>query len=150
MPQQTIAGDMAKIYVGNTLVGLFDSVSYSTSLGIEPIFILGRATASEIAITHAEVVTLNCSGFRVMNFGPYTLPEFPTVSELLTLDGLTITIVNRQTGAMMFTAINCVPSSYSGNHNAKATSKIQITYTGTLAYDESGTQAEPGDATSLP
>jgi len=150
MPQQTIAGDMAKIYVNNVLVGIFDSVSYSTSLGTEPIFILGRATAAEIAVTHQEVATLNCSGFRVMNAGPYTLPLFPTVQNLLTLESVTITIVNRQTGAMMLTVANAIATAYSGNHNAKATSKLQITYMGTIMYDESGTQNEPGDAADLP
>jgi hypothetical protein len=44
---------------------------------------------------------------------------------------------------------NCIPVNYSSGANAKATSRIQITYLGTHAYDESGVQDE-GDAVNLP
>lgn len=150
MAQQTIAGNMALIYVNNALVGIFDSVNYSTNIGTEPVFILGRSTAAEIAITHQEIATLNCSGFRVAGAGPYTLPAVPLVQNLLTFEPFTITVVNRQSGNMILTVANCVPNSYAGNHNARATSKVQISYQGTIIYDESGTQDEPGDAASLP
>jgi hypothetical protein len=44
---------------------------------------------------------------------------------------------------------NCVPISYSTGASAKATSRIQITYLGTHATDESGDQDEAG-AVSFP
>ena len=44
---------------------------------------------------------------------------------------------------------NCIPINYSTGANAKATSRVQITYLGTHASDESGAQDE-GGAVNLP
>jgi hypothetical protein len=44
---------------------------------------------------------------------------------------------------------NCIPINYSTGANAKATSRVQITYLGTHASDEAGAQDE-GGAVNLP
>ena len=53
-------------------------------------------------------------------------------------------------GFLLFLVVEgCIPISYSTGANAKATSRVQITYLGTHAYDESGEQNE-ADGVSLP
>lgn len=145
----SLTGNRALVYVSGQLVGIFDSVNYTTSIGTDPIFILGASAAQEIAITSQEVVNLNCSGFRVVGFGVHTLPAVPQLADLMNFEALTITIVDRQSGATILTALGCVPNNYGTNYNAKQTSKISVSYIGTLAFDESGNSSESG-AASLP
>lgn len=145
---KVITGARAKVYVNNNLVGIFESCTVSSSLGTEPIFILGRYAADEIAITSSEVVSVACSGFRVVGAGIHTLPAVPLVQDLLTFDPFTITVVDRQTGETLETILNCVPTNHNTNYNAKATSKVSISYTGTIAYNEDNNDNDPGN--SLP
>src|ERR1700734_369389 len=113
----TLTGNRALVYVNGNLVGLFDSVNYTTSIGTDPIFILGASNSQEIAITSQEVINLNCSGFRVVGFGVYTLPAVPQLADLMNFEALTITIVDRQSGATILTALGCVPNNYGTNYN---------------------------------
>lgn len=144
-----MVGARAKVYVNNQLVGIYESCSYNMSIGTEPIHLLGRYSPDEITPTSYEAVTLNCSGFRVVNQGPHVLPAVPKLQDLLTLEAVTLAVVDRQSGLTILTAIGCVPNSYNGNHNARATSRITINYTGLRISDESGAQDE-GGAVSLP
>jgi len=146
---KTMVGSRAKVYVNNVLVGLFDSCSYSANITSEAIHILGRFSPDEVTPTAAEAVTIDCSGFRIIGQGAYLLPKMPRLQDLLNLDKITITVVDRQTGETILTAIGCVPTRYSGGYQAKATSKISISYMGTKLMEEDGDQDEQ-DATSLP
>lgn len=165
MAAKTLTGARAKMYVNNKLVGIFESCSYNMSIGTEPIFLLGRYGADEIVPTSYEAVSINCSGFRVVGAGPHTGsasannagvgvaatagPAVPMLQDLLNLEAVTLAIVDRKDGTAILTAIGCIPNSYNGNHNAKATSKVTINYTGLRLSDESGPQDE-GGAVSLP
>ncbi len=147
--QKVMTGARALIYVNNQLAGVYESCSYTISFGTEPIHILGLYNTAEIAITSYEAVTLNCSGFRVVNNGPHVLPAVPKLQDLLALEGTTISVVDRQTGLNILTAIGCVVTGHSGGYNARATSRITVNYTGLVLSDESGDQNDPG-AASLP
>lgn len=147
----TMNGSRAILSVDNVVVGIFDSVRWSSQLGNEAIHILGRFSPAEIAITSYEAITVDCSGFRVINNGAHTLPKFPTLQQLLTLETMTISVVDSATQQTIMTVLNCVPVSYSDGDQAKTTSKIQIQYKGTVAFDESSTSdGEAAGATSLP
>lgn len=150
MASKVVTGARTKVYVNNQLVGIFDSCSYSTNIGIEPIFILGRYSASEITPTSYEAVTLQCSGFRLVDEGSKVLPAVPMVQDLLTLDGVTLAVVDRQSGKSLLTVLGAVGHSDSGNYNAKATSKINISYTGIIASTEAGNESESSGASDLP
>lgn len=147
---KTMTGSRALVYVDSALVGIFESCSWSVNVSVEPIHLLGRYSPDEIVPVAYEAVTLNCSGFRVMQKGAHTIPKFPKLDDLLKLESLTITVVDRQSELTMLTASNCVPTSYTGNVNAKATSRITITYTGTVVHDEEGAQAETGNGLAIP
>lgn len=145
---KVITGARAKCYVNNQLVGIFESCTVSGSLGTEPIFILGRYSPDEIAITSSEAVNVSCSGFRVVGAGLHTLPAVPLVSDLLLFDPFTISVVDRESGETLETILGCCPSSFNTNYNAKATSKVSVTYIGTIAYNEDNNDSDPGN--SLP
>lgn len=145
-------GSRAKLYVDNVLVGIFDSCSYGVNIGAEPIHLLGRFSPDEITHTSYEAVTVNCSGFRVIGNGGHVLPKVPKLQDLLNLETVTLSMVDRQAGddsEPVMTVQNCIPVNYSTGAQAKATSRIQVTYIGTHMSDESGSQDE-GDAVSLP
>lgn len=150
MPSKVLTGARAKVYVNNKLVGIYETCTYNMNIGTEPIHLLGRYSPDEITPTSYEAVTISCSGFRIVGQGPHVLPAVPKLQDLLTLDGVTLAIVDRQSGATILTAIGCVPNSYNGNHNARATSRITINYTGLRISDESGDQDEGAGAVNLP
>ena len=146
---KVMTGARAKVYVDNQLVGIFESCTYNVNIGVEPIHLLGRFSPDEITPTSYEAVSLSCSGFRVIGSGVHTLPKVPKLQDLLTLEGVTITVVDRQTNQAVLTAIGCVANTHSGGWNAKATSRVTINYTGLRISDESGAQDE-NNAVSLP
>jgi hypothetical protein len=149
---KTMTGARAKVFVDGVLVGLFDSCDVSTSIGTEPIFLLGRYSAAEIVPTSYEIVSLNCSGFRLIGNGGHVLPKFPKLQDLLNLETITITVTDRQANAgdpPILTVLNCVPTSYSTGYSAKSNSRIRISYQGISAQDESGISDE-GNAVQLP
>jgi hypothetical protein len=152
MVAKTFVGARAKVFVDNVLVGIFDSCDYSSSIGTEPIHILGRYSAAEIVPTSYEVVTLNCSGFRIIGNGGHVLPKFPKLADLLNLESVTLSITDRQASAgaaPILIAHNCIPTSYGTGVSAKSTSRIRITYQSTNIDDEAGVSTE-GSATQLP
>lgn len=147
MASKTMIGSRAIVRVNNEVIGVFDSCSYSVNIGAEPIHILGRYSAAEIAITSYEAVTVQCSGFRVIDNGVHTLPKFPKVEELLNFENVTLDVVDRAStkGEPIAVIKECVPVSHNENYQAKATSRFQITYVGIIARDESGDQADSGN-----
>lgn len=149
---KVFTGARAKVYVDNVLVGIFDSCTYAVNVGAEPIHILGRFSPAEITQTSYEAVSVNCSGFRIIGNGGHVLPKMPKLQDLLQLEGVTLAMVDRQgdvNAEPVMTVQNCIPVNYSTGANAKATSRIQITYLGTHASDEAGAQDE-GSAVNLP
>ena len=148
---KVFTGARAKVYVDNVLVGLFDSCTYSVNVGAEPIHLLGRYSPDEITQTSYEAVAVNCSGFRLIGNGGHILPKVPKLQDLLNLESVTLAMVDRQStdNTPIMVVEGCIPISYSTGANAKATSRIQVTYLGTHTYDESGEQNE-ADGVSLP
>lgn len=149
---KVFTGARAKVYVDNILVGIFDSCTYAVNIGAEAVHILGRYSPAEITQTSYEAVTANCSGFRIIGNGGHVLPKMPKLQDLLNLETVTLAMIDRQ-GAQndppVMIVQNCIPINYSTGANAKATSRVQITYLGTHASDESGAQDE-GGAVNLP
>jgi hypothetical protein len=149
---KTMVGARAKVYVDNVLVGIFDSVDYTVNIGTEGIFLLGRYSAAEIVPTSYEIVTANCSGFRLIGNGAHVLPKMPKLQDLLNLETVTLAITDRQSPANaqpILTVMNCIPSTHGTGYSAKSTSRLRVTYQGISASDESGAQDE-GDAVNLP
>lgn len=146
---KVVTGSRAKVYIDNKLVGIFESCTISNTTGNEPIHLLGRFGPDEIAITSQEAVQVTCAGFRVVGNGKHVLPKYPKVQDLLNFQPFTLAVVDRQTGETMETVLGVVPSTNNTNYNARASSRVNISYIGILSSDESGDQSEAG-AVSLP
>lgn len=145
---KTFTGSRAKIFVDSVLVGMFDSVSYGSNIGAEPIHTLGKFGPQEIVPTSYEAIQVQCSGFRIIGQGAFVLPKMPKLQDLLNLDSVTISVTDRQSGKTIMTVVGCIPTSYSSGHSAKATSKFNITYMGTKLEEEDAAQAEGGTGTA--
>lgn len=159
---KVMVGARAIVYVDNVPVGIFDSVDYSVNIGSEAIHILGRYSPAEITPVSYESVTVSCSGFRLIGQGGHVLPKMPKLQDLLNLETVTIAVLDRQKTTVkdgkveagqndpILVVKNCVPVSYATGYSAKSTSRIRVTYHGTVARDESADQAEAGVSTNLP
>jgi hypothetical protein len=147
----TVTGARALVYVNNQLVGIFESCTIANTTSTEAIHLLGRYTPAEIAITAKEAVNITCSGFRVAGNGITVLPAVPLVQDLLNFEPFTIAVVDRQnpTNPPLATILNCVPTTDNTNYNAKATSRVNINYLGTIYSDEAGAQSESGTVPDL-
>jgi hypothetical protein len=147
---KVMTGARAKVFIDDVLVAIYESCSYGANVGVEPIHTLGRFSAHEITPTSYEAVVVNCSGFRIVGNGIHTLPKVPKVQDLLDLENVKISISDRQSGENIMTVINCVGNAYNTNLQARATTRVQVTYTGTILSDEDGDQTEGRDAVDLP
>jgi len=124
--------------LGGAVVGIFDSITINESLTTEDIHTLGKYGPQEIVVTAYSAVTVSCSGFRVYGKGVKALGQFPTLADLINMGSLTLTVHDRQNpGTPLATIINCIPETNNVNYNARASSKVNITYKGTAVTDES-------------
>jgi hypothetical protein len=144
MATQTLTGARVNLYVPNNvgtliLAGIYENVSKNVSLGTEGVWTLGQYEAREIPITSYELVSLNCSGFRVLDHGVTMVGNFPTLADLLNFGSVTLKVVDRQSGKTIMVVTGCVPNANTENHNVKATSKISISYVGIAAFSENET-----------
>ena len=111
---------------------------------------LGRYSPDEISITSYEAIQVSCSGFRILDQGVHVLPAAPKLQDLLNFETVQLEVEDRQSGSNIMIVKNCVPSNWSEAQQAKGTTRINISYIGTVLSDESGDQEESDGATSLP
>lgn len=137
---------------GPQVIGIFDSCTVNESITSEDIHILGRYSPSEITLTGYSAVSVQCSGFRVYGAGVKKLGRFPKLAQLLGLGPISITIADREnpSGAPLMTIVNCLPDTNSNAFQSRATSKINISYKGTMAVDESSVGDAEVGAVDLP
>lgn len=144
------SGHLAKIYIDDRLVGLFDSIDYGAGIGLEAVYILGRTSASENVETHYETVNVNLGGFRIVGNGVHVLPKFPKVQDIVNMGEFKIDVVDRQTGEAVASILRCKWSRYSTGFQARALSRVQLSCVGLILQDESGDQNEGPGAADLP
>lgn len=136
---KTITGGRTVVISDGAPVGIYDSVTINEGLTLEDIHTLGKYGPQEIVATAYNAVTVNCSGFRVYGSGVKKLGQFPTLADLISLGTITLAIQDRQNpnGAPLATIVNCVPETNNVNFNARASSKVNLTFRGTALTDES-------------
>ncbi len=131
-------------------VGLFTSVSYSLRYDASPVYILGKFAPAEIDYTAQEMVSISCSGWRVIGSGPHAEAGLPKLEELLTHEYLTMQISDRQTGAVMATFSQVRPVSFSTTVSARQLQEMTVEFVGILVGDEtSGKNDESAGAVKL-
>ncbi len=157
---QTLHGARCIVHITadkDTPVGVFNSVSYSMGITVVPIEVLGSLLPVELCQTSEDVVQITCSGFRVLNAGPYADGKVPLVKDLLKYDGVTLAIYDRQgnkndTGGPLspiLTVQNAKCTGYRTTHNAKGVSDLEITYMGIVARDENSGANDPSKASDM-
>ena len=134
-------------------VGIFDNCSYNMTYDVQAAFILGRFSAAELGYTAQEPVNITCSGWRVVNAGPYQAAAVPHLQDLLLHEYITMQVVDRQTGNPIATFHSVRPQGWNTSIAAKQLETISINFMGLLVDDESGDNAEsntPVPAADLP
>lgn len=139
-----LVGARAKVMVNGQLVGLFSQCTWSIRQGKEPAFILGRYNPAEITPTTQEPVTVSLSGYRVVDAGPYKVANATLLKNLLTEEDFSISILDRQTNKLIFTAVGMRVQGWSSGVASRGVSDIRIDAIGIRGEDEFGT-AQGGD-----
>jgi hypothetical protein len=107
MAAKTVHGARALVRLTNAgtntakPVGIWNSISFSVSYDVNPVFILGRFSAAELVTTGMEPVSITCSGYRVVDHGPMIEGGFSSVLDLLNQGDITLDIFDRQTSKMI-------------------------------------------------
>lgn len=158
---KVLHGARAVLWVANTPVGLFNNVSYGVTYDVSPVYILGRASAAELAYVGMEVIEISASGFRILGVGPYAVMDkatgaalVPKLQDILNYQDLTVSLHDRletdpDKGNIM-TVTNVKPRGFSTSVGARGLQEMTVTLVGLLLSDESGSNAEPASSANLP
>lgn len=152
MAAKVMSGARAKLgfYNGKQVnyVGIFADISYGVTYDVQPAFILGSYSAVELDYTAMEVVHVTCTGFRVVNRGWFADAQFPSLSQLMFAEYLTMSVLDRQTNKEVARIDYVRPASATGGFTAKMLSTSTHTYMGLLVHDESQpNNVDPGAMT---
>lgn len=137
------------------VIGLFNNVSYGLTYETQPAYILGRYSPAEIDYTAQNEVSIQCSGYRVIDHGPHTEAGVPKLQDLLNADYIELAIIDRQREAQgldgriaKFRQVR--PTGYSTTLSARNLEELSVTFVGILVDDESTTNNENAGSTNLP
>ena len=137
------------------IVGLFSNVSWNVTYETAPAFILGRFSAAEIDYTSMDPISVTCSGYRVIEHGPYVETGMPKLQDLLTSDYLSLAIIDRQREALgldgrigIFKQVR--NTGFSTAISARNLEEITATYVCLGFDDESTVNVESPTSTDLP
>ena len=144
---QILTGARAKVLINGNLVGLFSNCGWSIRQDKVPVFILGRYSPAEITPTTQEAVTLDLTGYRVVNAGPYKVADATLLKNLLTEEDFSVAVLDRQTGETIFNASGCRVTGWSSGVASRGISDLRISIIGMIGEDEYGI-AQGGDAES--
>jgi len=144
-----MTGARAKVAIGGNFVGVFSMISYGLNYGADPIFILGSYGPKEIVYTSQEVVSIQASGWRVIDNGPHMAAQMPTLDKLLNHQDIEITVFDRLTNKTIAKFHNCRPISYNTSLNNKQAAEISVNFLGLKLGDESFDGTETPNASTL-
>lgn len=88
-------GQMAMITLDNKIVGLFSSISYSVSYATTVSHVLGRTGPAAVTYTAAEAVSLQLTGFQVVDTSAYEINAMPQLKQLMSHPGIVVQIIKR-------------------------------------------------------
>jgi hypothetical protein len=147
--QQVMSGARAQLIVNGRIVGLFTNCSWGVSYDAIPNYILGRFSPAEITYAGQEAISVQATGFRVVNNGAYVAAALPMLQDLLTVEDISLSIYDRLTGLNIMTVVGVRPVSYSTDVAARAVSSFSVNFLGLSSEDESGPQGEASGASTL-
>ena len=153
-------GARAIMSVAGQVVGIFTNVSYGVQYDVSPLYVLGRFSAIQTEYTGMEPVQVTCSGWRVLNKGPYAAMGqsgqrmVPKLQELLTAQDITLSIYDRQDNTTPIMEVtNCKAQGWNTTIQSRTLQEITVNFIGLIFSDEedstSGGQAEPAGSSTL-
>lgn len=143
---RTITGARAKIFIDGKLIGIVQSVNCSVNYGVQDIAICGNEATAEIVYTHMAPVSLDMSGFRVYNNGPYKDLNIPQLQDLLNHQDFSVSVMDRQNpnSAPIINVIGVRPVSWTSSFSSRGIMDLSGTFMGLTFQDESGPQSDLG------
>jgi hypothetical protein len=147
--QQILHGARAQLIVNGRIVGVFTSCQWGVNYDAQPSYILGRYSPAEITYTGQEPISVNATGFRVVENGAYIAAGLPKLQDLMTHEDIALAIFDRQTGKQIFTVVGVRPVGYNSGTAARSISDFSVSYLGLRSEDESGAQGEAAGASDL-
>ena len=157
---KVLHGSRGVLYVGTAPAGIFNSCSYGVNYDVSPVYILGRFSAAELVYVGAEVISINASGFRVMDHGPFAVIDqdtgarlVPRLQDLLNYDDLSISLHDRletdpNKPIMIVTQVK--PVGFNSSMSARALSDLTVNFQGIHFSDEEGDNNESAGSSALP
>lgn len=142
-------GARAQVIIGNKIIGMFNSISYSVGYDAPDVFILGRFSAAAIEYTAAEPVSGSLSGWRVVGAGAHAGAGLPRVQDLMNADYITLAVLDRQTNKRIAVIKSARLLGASSGQSARQLSELSIPFKGILMDDESGENNEGAGAGDL-
>jgi hypothetical protein len=118
------------------VIGTFNNVSWSYGYDIRTVDVLGLERPAESVITGQMPIRLTCSGFRSIDFGPFTQPGMPPLNQILTHEYLTIELFDRQTGRSIAVIKECRPENFDSSITPRELTQMNLTYIGLAFSDE--------------
>jgi hypothetical protein len=145
---KTMHGARAQLSIAGKIVGVFNSVSYGIQYDANPVYVLGRFNAAEIALTGMEPVSVTAQGFRVVENGPYVVSNVPMLQELLNHEDIILSLFDRQSGKEIMTVVGVRPTGYTTDVAARGLQSLSVSFMGLSLSDEAGDQDEEKSATN--
>jgi hypothetical protein len=128
-----------------TWVGIYNNVNYGVRYDAVPAYILGRYSAASIDYVAAELVNVTCSGYRVVDHGPYKAGRLPKLQDLISQDFIVIAIMDRVTGKEIARFTNVLAIGFDTTIAAKQLEEMTLTYVG-IYHDDEETLSQGGTA----
>jgi hypothetical protein len=148
---KAVTGARAILKINSQTAGIFSNVSTGVSYGSQDVYVLGNYAPSEIVYTDQEVISITCSGFRVMGNGPYVIGSVPKLQELLQHQDIELQLIDRQESdsnkQVIMNIIGVRPVGFETSTSARGLQDLTIRFKGLLFNDETGAQSDPGATT---
>lgn len=144
---KTMHGSRAQVMVDGVIIGVFTNVSYGVRYDANPVHVLGRFSAAEIVLSGMEPISVDCTGFRVVDNGPYGQISVPRLQDLLNHEDITMAIFDRQTGKQIMTVVGVRPTGYNTSVAARGLQDLTVNFMGLVLSDENdpnGQDETPG------
>lgn len=144
---KTMHGSRAQLQINGITIGIFNNVSYGVRYDATAINVLGRFSAAEIVLSGMEPINVTCTGFRVIDHGPYAIASVPRLQDLLTNEDVTLSIFDRSTGEQVMTVVGCRATGWNTSVAARAIQDITVDFMGLRLSDENdpnGQDESPG------
>jgi len=151
MAQNIVHGSRATLIIDGNVVGLFTQVSWGVQREITPAYILGRTTPAELTRISQNAISVQASGFRIMNAGVFQVAGMPKLQDLFTANAIaSMEVHDRITGLPVATFTNVEVEGFSSSVAARSPSEFSVNFLAQMfAGDESGSQQEASGSPDL-